>query len=86
MTILPVLAFNVKRYHKKEVVIKGWTVRLWIEKKKIYICVSVCARVCVRACVFDMFVQLTIVIYLGGKKKSSLNNHKPIIAHLTVSD
>lgn len=63
------------------------------KKENIYMCecvrarVCVCAHVCVRACVFDMFVQLTIVIYLGGKKKkSSLNNHKPIIAHLTVSD
>lgn len=56
------------------------------KKENIYMCECVRARVCVRACVFDMFVQLTIVIYLGKKKKSSLNNHKPIIAHLTVSD
>ena len=53
----------------------------------IYIYMCVCVREREREREREMFVQLIIVIYREGeKKKNSLNNHKTIIAHLTVSE
>ena len=46
----------------------------------------VCVREREREREREMFVQLIIVIYQEGEKKNSLNNHKTIIAHLTVSE